>query len=417
MAKRGILAEIQHQSRLAAKEKERQRKAAVREHNAAVRRAEQAQRKAQQARAQMAKAADADRKAREKAVKEAHIESMQADVEERNSAIAEAYDEIDNLLAATLDVDDYVDLEALRAPVVHPPFDARGLDQPVPEPAPIPDPVQPVLVPPESPKGLFGKKKHEQAAAEAQLLHNQALQRWQVEIQAARTQRESLYVQYQQNEAKRIAGLQQLQALYKAECDSRDKATNQRNELLDQLIVNLGYGTPEAISEYVSIVLSNSVYPKYFQVEHDFDFDAATAELTLQVTVPNPETLPKVKAFKYTKSTDEVSSTDLSQKAQKDRYASAVHQVALRTLHEVFEADRRGLIGSISLQVGTRAADPATGLQGFLSFVGVAAERSTFMNINLHNVVPTATLEHLGATVSKNPHGLVGVSSKGVRRS
>jgi len=40
-----------------------------------------------------------------------------------------------------------------------------------------------------------------------------------------------------------------------------------------------------------------------------------------------------------------------------------VHQVALRSFHEVFEADRRGLIRSISLEVGTETIDPATGVE------------------------------------------------------
>ena len=77
---------------------------------------------------------------------------------------------------------------------------------------------------------------------------------------------------------------------------------------------------------------------------HEFEFDPSTAELRLRVSVPPPSEVPTVKGYKYKKSADEITSTSLSQKECRERYASAVHQVALRSFHEVFESDRRGLI-------------------------------------------------------------------------
>jgi restriction system protein len=116
------------------------------------------------------------------------------------------------------------------------------------------------------------------------------------------------------------------------------------------------------------------------------------------------------------KAKDEITATALAKKDLKARYADVVHQVALRTLHEVFEADRAGQIQTITLDVGTETRDPATGLQRRIVFVGVAAERDSFMAFDLHNVVPSATLEHLGAAMSKNPLELVGIDgTPGVR--
>jgi restriction system protein len=86
-------------------------------------------------------------------------------------------------------------------------------------------------------------------------------------------------------------------------------------------------------------------------------------------------------------------------------------------MHEVFEADRRGLIKTISLEVGTETNDPATGKRAYVPFVAVAAQRATFAEFDLSAVVPLATLEHLGAAVSKNPYGLSAVDASGIRRS
>ncbi|HSH58432.1 MAG TPA: hypothetical protein VK988_02100 [Acidimicrobiales bacterium] len=85
----------------------------------------------------------------------------------------------------------------------------------------------------------------------------------------------------------------------------------------------------------------------------------------------------------------------------KQRYTRAVHQVALRSIHEVFEADRRGLIKTVSLEVGTNTTDRATGRAVYVPFVAAAAERDAFLAFDLAAVVPAATLEHLGAAVSK----------------
>ena len=119
----------------------------------------------------------------------------------------------------------------------------------------------------------------------------------------------------------------------------------------------------------------------------------------------------------YVKESDQITETQLSQKAQRDRYSGAIHQVALRSIHEIFEADRRGIVRTISLEVGTSTISPATGRETYIPFVSAAAERASFLEIDLSAVVPNATLKHLGAAVSKNPFGLVPADTKGVRRA
>jgi restriction system protein len=82
----------------------------------------------------------------------------------------------------------------------------------------------------------------------------------------------------------------------------------------------------------------------------------------------------------------------------------------------VFEADRAGHIETIALTVSSDATDPATGRDKRNDFVAVAAERASFTTFDLHNIVPEATLRHLGASMSKSPFDLVSVdSTRGVR--
>lgn len=418
MARRGFLAELHHQNKVAARKSEQAQRAAVREHGAAVRRAEQARKQAERSHAQAARASEAERKRAEQEAQRLHVEAMDAEAAEMNAELVEVYDQIDSLLAATLEVDDFVDLETLRQVAKHPPFDRNDLEQPVPLPPPLVAPPEPVFEPPPSPKGLsgvFGKKKHAAALAAAQTSHEAAVAAWHAEVAQVPARQLAQAKVHEEAERNRLQKLSAAKERYENERAERDRELAEENAALDELIAGLGYGTGDAIQEYVSIVLANSVYPESFPVEHEFDFDAGNAELSLRALLPGPGEMPVIKAYKYTKSSDTITSTELSQKQRKDRYAGAVHQVALRLLHEVFEADRRGFIKTISLELGTNTTDPATGKPAYVPFVAVNTARETFLDIDLSAVVPLATLQHLGAAVSKNPLDLVAINASGVR--
>jgi restriction system protein len=411
--RRGFLAEMQHQTRQA----EQRQRAAAREQAAAVRRAEQAWKANQRASQALQRASDADRKRLEKEAAEAHVAARQAEAEQLNAELAATYDQVDSLLEATLDVDDYVDLGSLRRTAEHPPFDRR-LETPIPAPWPLPDPPAPVFQAPATPTGLFGrKKKLAEAQAQAEATFANAYAHWEHEMGQMPGQRQKLADQHAADEQRRQKALAAARVRYDNECAVREEEAAQHNASLDQLITNLSYGAVDAVQEYVGIVLANSVYPDDFTVEHESEFDPGTAELALRVLIPGPDLIPTIKSYKYVKASDEIMPVTLSQKDSKDRYAGIVHQVALRTLHEIFEADRRELIQSISLEVGTETINPATGKNTYIPFAAVGAPRGAFSEIDLSAVVPAATLEHLGAAVSKNPLGLVPANGSGVRRS
>ena len=393
--------------------------AAQREHAAAVRKQEAAAKRAEAARTKALRAAQADAKRAEAEAKRLHQEERLAEVERLNAELASAYEAIDSVLSATLDVDDFVDLTTLRAVADHPPFPHPDLEAPVPAPQPVPMPAEPVWSEPAPPTGLqavVGKKKHRAEREAAWAAFQARHQQWQQEAAAIPSQQLAQMQEHQRLEADRLARLQAARAEYEAECEQRERNIAAANDELDALIAGLASGQAEMVDEYVSIVLANSVYPTEIRVDHDYSFDATLNELTLTVLAPAPSDLPTAKAYRYVKGEDAIVASDLSQKAQKDRYNGLIHQIALRTPHEVFEADRHGHIETISMTVQTSTVDPATGQDISVPFVALATDRPTFEAIDLAKVDPTATLSHLGALVSKNPHGLVAIdTSKGVR--
>jgi restriction system protein len=405
---------MQHQAKLA----DQRQQAAMRQQAAGERRAEQAQKAAARAQQAAQRASEADRKRLEKAAEDARVTARVAEVDEMNADLREQYEVLDSLLKATLEVDDFVDLESLRVVVERPAFPRPDLRRPFPAPIPIADPPLPVRQAPAEVKGVFGKKKKEaEALAAVEQQYAVDYYAWQAATEALPAQRAAQTQQHEAVERRRLEQLAVETANYEAECARLEEEATKQNEALDQLLAGLGYGTVEAVQEYVAIVLANSVYPDWFPVSHTASFEPSTAELSIRVLIPGPSSIPAIKSYKYVKTTDEIAPVTATQKDTKDRYASVVHNVALRTLHEVFEADRRGIVTAISLELGTETTNPATGRPTYVPFVAVATAREAFGELDLSAVVPGMTLEHLGAALSKNPHGLVPIAAGGVRRA
>lgn len=422
MAKRrGFLAELQYQGQQAEKRKRQQQVAAARFQLAAQHEAERRQRELERLHVAVERASVAERARLEREAAEAYVQSRLAEVEARNAKLANVYQEIDGLLAATMGVDDYVDLEAMKtAQVQHPRFDPGPLATPSPLLPALVYPPQPVYQEPPAPTGLGsafgGRKKHEEATARARADFDAAQRQWH----AYATRMHADYVTATQRrdtaEEERTRKLAAAQAVYMKECRDREEQAAERNAALNTLINELAFDVESAINEYVDIVLSNSVYPESFPASYDHEFNLHTRELTLTVHISAPSMLPAVKEYRYVRVTDEITATPLTAKAQKDRYASAVWQVAVRTIHEVFEADRSRKIRTIALTVATRGINPATGLEQPVPLVIAAADRDTFSQFDLTNVVPHATLAHLGAALSKSPFDLVPADgTRGVR--
>ncbi len=115
------------------------------------------------------------------------------------------------------------------------------------------------------------------------------------------------------------------------------------------------------------------------------------------------DVIPAVREYRYVKSRDEVTTAARPVKDMKDRYASAVTQVTLRTVHELFEGDRTGLVETIVFNGIVDTTDPSTGKSVQPCLVTLRTTRNQFLEINLQKVDPAACLQHLNASVSKRP--------------
>jgi restriction system protein len=410
---------VAHQAAVAEKNRQRAQAAAVREHATLQRDYERAQRDYERALREAERVDAHAARAAEVEQQRLHRLAQESEVEARNADLALRLADIDSVLSATLEVDDYVDLERLRRTVEHPPFESRHSD-PIPASAPIEAPPEPVFVPPEPPRGIGavfgGKKKHAEAVAAAYTAFIQVHHQWQQAAATVPMQQLAQLAEHKSAEEARQAKLATDRARYDEQCKQRQHEVDESNASLDELIRDLESGAPEAVEEYLDIVFGNSVYPAEWPWPPAYRYDAETQELAIELAFPAPDDLPTVRQYKYIRAKDEITATAQTQKEQRERYAALVNNMALRTLHEVWEADRGGKVASISLVGSVAHVDPATGQDTTTPLVAVAADRRTFEDIDLRRVAPAETLRHLGAVVSKNPHALTPIKlSPGVR--
>ncbi|HEY5856543.1 MAG TPA: hypothetical protein VIW24_21530 [Aldersonia sp.] len=418
--KRGFFAELQHQQRLAEQRQRREHASAVRAHNAAVREADRAQREYERAVAEAERAADRQRWEAEARARAAREKALHTDAEAKTQQALSSFEQIDSILAATLEVDDYVDIATLKQKAEHPPFTAPGLETPTPKPRLESLPSEPQFAPPPEPTGMskvFGKKRHAEVVAQAHAAWTQEHQQWSIQAHRVIPERNAkLLEEHAAAEKRRLERLAAAQQEYERDCAARERSVVEANAKLNQFAQALADNHPQAIHEYVGIVLGNSVYPDAFEVEYDYEFDAGLSELTVSVIVPPPSDMPAVKLYKYMPKTGDTRESPCTQKEQRERYNGAVAAVAVRTFHEVFESDREGRIQTISLTVQTETANPATGLVESFPLVAAAADRTEFSSFDLGNVDPTLTLDHMRASVSKNAFALKRISTaRGVR--
>ena len=83
--------------------------------------------------------------------------------------------------------------------------------------------------------------------------------------------------------------------------------------------------------------------------------------------------------------------------------------VALRTIHEIIEADRGALVGEVLFNGIVDTIDRRTGQFVRPCLVSLRAERDVFAAIKLRRVDPIACLRHLQAGLSAQPDQLEGV--------
>ena len=172
----------------------------------------------------------------------------------------------------------------------------------------------------------------------------------------------------------------------------------------------------DAIVEYCAMVLENSEYPDVFPQHARLAYVPESAQLVIEYDLPTFEAIPTVESYRYVKSKDDITSKAWPETKRRALYTEVLSQVTLRTIHEVFEADRDETIETVVFNGHVDTIDRGTGRSIRPCVVTLRCTRETFLALDLRHVEPQVCLKTLNAGVSKKPTELktlnAGVSKK-----
>jgi restriction system protein len=317
-----------------------------------------------------------------------YIEARTADAAAANADVRARISDLDALLLSTLDIDDHIDLDQFKKPLTVHPFDPGPLGRPLPEPS------WQSFVPPQ-PRGvgkiLGGDRLHHQQTVSARRAYEQARARWTEAEQRRKRRLAERLRAYEQGRRRHQAQL----VAYNAE--------------VDRFAAAVAGADPAAVVEYFAMVLGNSVYPDDFPQHFRLAYLPKQHHLLIEYHLPPIEVIPVVKEYRYDRVRDDLAAVPRDEGEIRRRYVEIIARVTLRTVHEVIEADRGGLVGQVSFNGIVDTVDRRTGQFVRPCLVSVRTDRDTFAAIKLRRVDPVACLEHLQGVLSATPDQLTGV--------
>ncbi len=166
---------------------------------------------------------------------------------------------------------------------------------------------------------------------------------------------------------------------------------------------------PNAVEIYFLRVLQNGSYPAAFPRKAVIGYRPDSRTLLIDQDLPTFEAVPDAKAYRYVKARDEITQTALPQPQRKQLYRSVIAQIPLRTIHEIYTADRSERIDTIVFYGFVNTLHPGTGKPGRFCLISVSTTRNQFLDLKLELVDPLECLKHLNGRISRKPEDLIAV--------
>lgn len=324
----------------------------------------------------------------------------------------EKISQIENLLLHTLGINDAIDWSVLK----------NNQDFPVPNPSEgLPSALKKIAKPnkpdykqnPEEPDrnsylpklSFFDRIIKSQAQKKqnaSELLYENAINIWKEEVRQIgddnKQLKEKFDCQILEYEQEILIVKEQVEEQTKEWVIQRDNYYREQKEFnlkIDKLKEDYLNALPEAVLQYCEIVLNNSEYPDSFPKDFELDYNSDNRLLIVEYTLPEPESFPRLSEVKYIATKREMKEYFISDTQLSKIYENAIYNIALRTLHELFEADTSDAIDLIAFNGWVNTINKANGQRTHNCIVSVQSRKSDFVQIDLSNVDPKVCFKSL----------------------
>jgi restriction system protein len=364
-------------------------------------RIERAARRAQaaQARASIRAQRDAERIRRvderrglaaSKEQKRAYAISRLAQAEDQNRELEQTVSALESVLRDALGRSSSLDVETLKEPLAGEPFQPGNLAKRLPAPG-----LGTYLPPPLSWHARLvpgAKARHERQTDEAR-------KRFEADKAA-----------HVEAEKQRQARLEEARAAHEAKVAENRRRVEAQHAEVEELKHGFQERSEDAVAAYFTLVLDRSDYPDGFPASPELTFEPEAKKLVVDMGLPGYDVVPEVGSFRYVKSKDEIVESARPAKERRGLYSSVIAQTALRSLHEIFSADRAShAVDTLLFNGYVNGIDPGTGQPARPCVVTVQASPDVFLSLDLRRVDSAACLCALHGAISKSPEELIPV--------
>lgn len=322
--------------------------------------------------------------------KRIYIESRQAEVEDQNAELQHTVAALETILSDALASDSSLDLDTIKEPLTNEPFQQGELAHPlsVPELGQYlpPSPVWLMRLVPGT------KAKRERRSVEARQLF------------------ESDLVAHADDERRRQQRLSEARAAHEAKVAEARRRVEAQHAEVEELKRGFQARAAEAVAAYFTLVLGRSEYPEGFPSSSEVTYEPGSKLLAVDMELPPFDIVPEVGSLKYVKVKDEITESSRSARERRNIYASVIAQTALRTLREVFSADKASqAVDTVAFNGYVNGIDRGTGQPAKPCLVSVRVSPDILASFDLRRVDPAACLRALHAALSKRPEELTPV--------
>jgi restriction system protein len=144
--------------------------------------------------------------------------------------------------------------------------------------------------------------------------------------------------------------------------------------------------------------------------EWDLDYNPENGIMIVEYSLPSLEQIPRISEVRYVQSRDEFTEKSLPDVQLGTLYDAVVYQLAIRSVHELLEADTIGALKSVVFSGWVTSVDPRTGHETTACILSLQAPTAVFLAINLAQVDPKACFKALRGVGSSKLHSLTPVA-------
>jgi restriction system protein len=147
-------------------------------------------------------------------------------------------------------------------------------------------------------------------------------------------------------------------------------------------------GSAEAVEQYMQMVLERTTYPEPIAGQAEPRFDDISKMMVVNFWLPGPSEIPKIVEYKYVATRKTIKHVEMKQKDFEAFYEDVIHQIALRTMHDLFIADYAVRVEALVFNGWVSGIDSKTGQPFTSCILSCEASREQFMDLNLAHVSP-----------------------------